>query len=165
MAEDRREAELAGMNDYLSKPVQGPELQSALERAAEALQAGRHEPQPVVWELPEGLREALDADAKEVVDEILELYLQDSEPLAGELLSAHAAGDSEALGRLLHRLKGSSAQVGALRLSSLCREAESALLASGPAAATLEACLGQMGGEWERAAAAIRQWLGPAASA
>jgi PAS domain S-box-containing protein len=165
MAEDRREAELAGMNDYLSKPVQGPELQSALERAAQALQAGRHAPQPAVWELPEGLREALDADAKEVVDEILALYLQDSEPLAGEIVSANAAGDREAVGRLLHRLKGSSAQVGALRLSSLCREAESALLASGPAASSLEACLGQMGGEWERAAAAIRQWLGPAASA
>jgi PAS domain S-box-containing protein len=163
MAEDRREAELAGMNDYLSKPVEGIELQSAIERAAEALRAGGNEPQQAVWELPEGLREALDADAKEVVVEILELYLQDSKPLVGEILSAHAAEDGEALGRLLHRLKGSAAQVGALRLSSLCSHAESALLASGPAASSVEACLGQMGGEWERAAIAIRQWLGPSA--
>lgn len=165
MAEDRREAELAGMNDYLSKPVQGSELHSAIERAGEALQAARNEPPQAVWELPEGLREALDADAKDVVDEILELYLRDSEPLVREILSGHSAQDGEALGRLLHRHKGSSAQVGALRLSSLCLRAETALLASGPAASSLGAFLAEMGGEGERAAAAIRQWLGPATSA
>ena len=165
MADDRREAEAAGMNAYLSKPVQGAELQSAIERAAEALRAGGNEPQQAVWELPEGLREALDADAKEIVDEILELYLQDSEPLTGEILAAHAAQDGDALGRLLHRLKGSSAQVGALRLSSVCLRAETALLASGPAASSLGACLGQMAEAWEQAAVVIRQWLGPATSA
>ena len=153
------------MNAYLSKPVQGAELQSAIERAAEALRAGGNEPQQAVWELPEGLREALDADAKDIVDEILELYLQDSEPLTGEILAAHAAQDGDALGRLLHRLKGSSAQVGALRLSSVCLRAETALLASGPAASSLGACLGQMAEAWEQAAVVIRQWLGPATSA
>jgi PAS domain S-box-containing protein len=163
MADDRREAEEAGMNDYLSKPVQGAELHSAIERAAEALRAGRNEAQPAVWELPEGLREVLDADAKEIIHEILDLYLQDSEPLTGEILAAHAAQDGDALGRLLHRLKGSSAQVGALRLSSLCLQAESELLASGPAASSLGACLGQMAEAWEQAAIAIRQWLGPSA--
>ena len=165
MAEDRREAEAAGMNDYLSKPVQAPELQSAIERAAEALQSARNEAQPPVWELPEGLQEALDADAKEVVDEVLSLYLQDSEPLMGEILAAHSAKDGEDLRRLLHRLKGSSAHVGARWLSSLCLQAESALRASGPTAFPLGACLGQMGREWERAAAAIRQWLGLSGSA
>jgi len=160
-ADDRREAEEAGMNDYLCKPVQGAELQSAIEHAAEALNASRNEP---AWQLPEGLREALGEDARHVVDEILGMYLHDSEPLVGEVLSAHQAADADALARLLHRLKGSSAQVGAQRLSNLCLKAESALRESGPAAASLQDCLCEMQPEWQRAASAIRQWLGSTAS-
>ncbi len=169
LADDRREASEAGMNDYLSKPVQGPELQAAIERAAAALQASCDERREAAWELPEGLREALadDAagDAKAVVVEILTIFLQDSEPLIGEILSAHAAADRQALERLLHRLKGSSAQVGALRLSSLCLRAELALRDAGIAAPSLGEYLGALGVEWKLASGAISRWLSPDATA
>ncbi len=160
LADDRRDASEAGMNDYMSKPVQGPELQAAIERAAEALQAGRDETPEAVWELPEGLREAFAEDAKEIVDEILAIFLQDSEPLIGEILAAHAAMEREALSRLLHRLKGSAAQVGALRLANLCLRAEFALHDAGVTAPALGEWLEAMGGEWRLAADSIRQWLG-----
>lgn len=163
-ADDRSEAKEAGMNDYLCKPIQGTELQSAIEHAW-LLGVGRSKPRETAWELPEGLREAFSADAKSVVDEILMLYLQDSEPLVGDILAAHSSMDADALGRLLHRLKGSSAQIGALRLSSLCCEAEDALRESGPGTPSLAAYLREMGEEWNRAATAIRNWLGPVASA
>jgi HPt (histidine-containing phosphotransfer) domain-containing protein len=117
------------------------------------------------WELPEGLREAFADDARDVVDEILALYLQDSEPLIGAILAAHASGDGEALSRLLHRLKGSSSQVGAMRLSTLCLRAESALCDSGVSAPALAECLGSIDDEWPRAAGAIREWLGQNSSA
>lgn len=163
LADDRREAEEAGMNDYLSKPVQGAELQSAIEHAAETLRAKQHEPQEAAWQLPDGLCEALQADAKEeVIDEIMALYLRDSERLMREILSAQTAEDGDALRRLLHRLKGSSGQVGARRLASLCLGAESVLHESGPAASSMKPCLRELETEWQRAAMAIRQWLGPA---
>jgi HPt (histidine-containing phosphotransfer) domain-containing protein len=111
------------------------------------------------WELPEGLRETFAEDERDLVDEILTLYLQDAEPLIGEILSAHASGDGLALSRLLHRLKGSSGQVGAMRLSSLCLRAESALSDAGVAAPALGECLAAMDEEWKRAAADIREWL------
>jgi HPt (histidine-containing phosphotransfer) domain-containing protein len=117
------------------------------------------------WELPEGLREAFADDARDVVDEILALYLQDSEPLIGAILAAHASRDGEALSRLLHRLKGSSSQVGAMRLSSLCLCAESALCDSGVSAPALAECLGSLDDEWPRAAGAIREWLSQNSSA
>lgn len=162
--DDRSAAKEAGMNDYLCKPIQGPELQFAIEHAW-SLGIGQSKPREMAWELPEGLREAFGADAKSVVDEILLLYLQDSEPLVGDILAAQASKDTEALERLLHRLKGSSAQIGALRLSSLCREAEDALRGSGPGAPLLTSYLGELGEEWKRASSAIRNWLGPAANA
>ena len=157
--DDRREAEQAGINDYLSKPVQGAELQRAIERAAEALAAGEKS-HGAVWELPEGLRELLDADTDtDVVREILALFLADSAPLVNDIRAAHAAQHGEALRRLLHRFKGSASQVGALRLTGLCRSAEAALSEAGPASLSLQSCLLGIDAEWQRAAEAIRQWL------
>jgi HPt (histidine-containing phosphotransfer) domain-containing protein len=111
------------------------------------------------WELPGGLREAFADDARDVVEEILALYLQDSEPLIGAILAAHASGDAQSLSLLLHGLKGSSAQVGAMRLSRLCLYAESVLRESGVTASALGECLGGLDDEWKRAASAIREWL------
>ena len=164
-AGDRQDAAEAGMNDYLSKPVQGAELQTAIERAAEALRAGRIDAPEPAWELPEGLRAALSGDAREVLHEILASFLQDSEKLIAEITSAYAAGDSNALSRLLHRLKGSSSQIGALRLSSLCRRAEAAMHESGLAAPALADLVGALGAELQRVAAALRPWLSRAAGA
>lgn len=162
-AVDRSEANEAGMNDYLCKPIQGSEPQAATEHAW-LRGAGQSKPRETAWGLPDDLCEAFSEDAKSAVDEILVLFLRDSERLLREMLAARSSKDADALGRLLHRLKGSSAQIGALRLSSLCREAEGALRESGPGAPSLAAYLGELIEEWKRAAIAMRNWLGTVAS-
>ena len=158
-ADDRREAEEAVMNGFLSKPVQGSELQSAIENAAKALQASRNATGESAWELPEGLREVLGDDARGVVNDILALYLEDSRKLVNEIVSAQAGRNADVLGRSLHSLKGSSSQVGAQRLSNLCSRAESTLQASGLDDSALQDCIGVLEAAWQQSAAAIRHWL------
>ncbi len=57
--------------------------------------------------------------------ELVELYLADAPRLLSALEGCLAAGDGSGLERAAHTLKSSSANMGAMRLSSLCKELES----------------------------------------
>jgi HPt (histidine-containing phosphotransfer) domain-containing protein len=58
------------------------------------------------------------------VDELIDTYLQDAAMQLDLLRDASTAGDVGALVRPAHSLKSSSDSVGALALTSLCRELE-----------------------------------------
>jgi HPt (histidine-containing phosphotransfer) domain-containing protein len=58
--------------------------------------------------------------------ELIATYLADSPPLVDAMRAAAAAGDAAALRRAAHTLKSTSASLGALRLSGVCREVEGA---------------------------------------
>ena len=58
------------------------------------------------------------------VDELIDTYLQDAETQLDALRQASSAGDVDALVRPAHSLKSSSDSVGAVALTSLCRELE-----------------------------------------
>jgi HPt (histidine-containing phosphotransfer) domain-containing protein len=60
----------------------------------------------------------------DLLNRIVATYVSSSTKLAAELRAGAAAEDPERMAMAAHTLKSSSAQVGAMKLSSLCKEIE-----------------------------------------
>lgn len=142
MEGDRDRCIEAGMDDYVAKPVEVPELRAALKRAevhaGMAGDAGEAESDPVSAEAPpeaggeradsdrmdlsviEGLRELREPDEPDPMAELIDLYLADSPNRLAGMKEAAAAGDAKGLKAAVHGLKGSSSNLGARTLGSLC---------------------------------------------
>jgi HPt (histidine-containing phosphotransfer) domain-containing protein len=91
----------------------------------------------------------------EVASELIAVFLDDALKLLADLREAVDQGDSEGLERAAHTLKSSSASLGAMTLSALCKELE----AMGRAG-TLEgtaAKVAQVEVEYERVKAALEE--------
>ena len=124
--EDRDACIAAGMDDYLSKPIQPQALAAVLahwvERRAEA------SPEPSIGPprrpgddtAPEvfdpGVLLTLLGDDRAAVREIVAEYLDDVPRQLEQLRAALEAGDDDAVRRQAHTLKGASANVGAAAL-------------------------------------------------
>jgi CheY-like chemotaxis protein len=129
---DRERLLEAGMDDYISKPVKVDQLVAALERchprAEKAVEAGpgaspdTHS--PVEQQILARLREALGQEAEEILAELIDTFLTDADRLLDEIRDAVAGRHLRKLERAAHSLKGSSATLGAMRLSELCRKLE-----------------------------------------
>ncbi|MEM1187810.1 MAG: response regulator [Pseudomonadota bacterium] len=100
--------------------------------------------------LDESILERLDAfrqsGGADVVSNIIGVYLRDSRPKVATMESAATERDIASLRDTAHSLKSSSANVGALRLSSLCAEVERA--ADGNDGAGLERMVGYVAREY-----------------
>lgn len=135
---DRELCQAAGMDDYLTKPVKPEELRAMLARHADRNAApaeARQElevmtesdPPPVLdRELIVSLKEMGGAEDPELFHELVDLFLHETPRLMGDLERALAAGDIRGVEHAAHSLKSSSANLGAVELSSLFREIESA---------------------------------------
>ena len=74
--------------------------------------------------LLESLRE-LQGDGKpDILDELIELFLSDVPLQLAELREAAEAGEPHSVERIAHTLKGSAANMGALRMKALLAELE-----------------------------------------
>ncbi len=146
---DREKCLAAGMDDYLSKPFKLDQLLERLERwlpdrrlapgAGPAV--GTSPPAPaadngalqvaVAVEVAGLDQKALDniralqvAGAPDMLTQIIRIYLDDAPKLLQAIDQALADGDAHAAQKAAHSLKSSSANLGAMQLSGLCKDVE-----------------------------------------
>jgi HPt (histidine-containing phosphotransfer) domain-containing protein len=165
LASDRSAFMAAGADDFLSKPVRLATLQAALERWLPA--ADEQPPSPPSLPVPRDGAEADDVLDAETVEELRDLgdeaFAHLYSTYVGSLLDsveailAAAAGsswsedDETSVPRLAHRLKGSSAAMGAHRLAEVCER----LQAVGSASPELGVALVELQAERARVSAAV----------
>jgi HPt (histidine-containing phosphotransfer) domain-containing protein len=127
MAGDRERCLAAGMDDYMSKPLRPEVLDEMLERWLGVARAGDTPVEPeddAVDALIDAARmRTFRNDYPDIVDQLLELFLQSTPPLLEEL---RAADDPEVRRRAAHKLKGSCQNIGATFMATLCRSLETA---------------------------------------
>jgi two-component system sensor histidine kinase/response regulator len=139
LAGDREACLEAGMDDYLSKPFTMAQLAETVSRwlpSAPAGEAVSVQPSPEAMARPEPQQPRLDPEAlkavralqrpgaPDLVQKVVSLYLESAEELILGLQRAAAGRDPEALTSCAHGLKSASANVGATRLSVLCKSLE-----------------------------------------
>ena len=115
MKGDRERCLSAGMDGYVSKPVQAGELYRAVERFSPS-------PAPGQGGNPPQSERAFDRDAAlarlngdvQLLEEMVELFLEYTPPLLDEIRLAVGLRDSRALERAAHKLRGSIGNFGAV---------------------------------------------------
>jgi PAS domain S-box-containing protein len=146
---DRERYLSAGMNAYLSKPVQLStlraalfELRSAIGQSTEAAGSvaqpalayppnGQALPSPLIdWLTLEQLIETLSSVRAEAVGLTIALFHEHIPLQVEQIAEAIAAMNYRQISYYTHKLRGGSAQIGALALMHHCRELESAVVAS-----------------------------------
>jgi len=148
---DREKCIAAGMDDYISKPFKQDDVLKILEHwfneesptpadnpPIQEINAALDSDKPVdektVKEevLPESidhsvldnLREYQMEGQPDILEKLISVYLSSTEPLIKELLKGMAVNDLEVVQNTAHSLKSSSAIVGALHLSGICKDLE-----------------------------------------
>ncbi len=113
---DRERCLAAGMDGYVSKPLNMAELQQTLE------QLGGPVDRPSAWDE----RKALESAGGDVglLQELVAVHLRESPKLLQQLLDASAAQDWEAVHRGAHGLKGELLCLGALSAAELAKTIE-----------------------------------------
>jgi CheY-like chemotaxis protein len=144
MEGDRERCLAAGMDDYLSKPFSREQLSEMVSRWLEVPENGdseRSQEKPVQMAPSSDAKRApdqsfvddkaleqiraLDQDGSAgILGRVLQIYLSDSPKLLERVNDAIQSRDPEELRNSAHSLKSSSAQVGAFRLSELCKQLE-----------------------------------------
>jgi signal transduction histidine kinase/CheY-like chemotaxis protein len=140
---DRTKCLAAEMDDVVTKPFSRRDLWNILDRFVPWTRSAAKAPRAESVAAAEAgrshsdvLRKAVDArtldelrgleegsDSK-LLERVIEAFLESSSALARSLHEASATGDLPAMTTAAHTLKSSSAQVGAKRLSALCKEIE-----------------------------------------
>jgi CheY-like chemotaxis protein len=147
---DRERCLVAGMNDYLLKPVRLDSLEGVLQRALLKVEpklrngadptekSERPITEPLDHDILAGLRE-LDAPGDSarpdrrrasVLRDLADLFLRDARPKLKSMAAALDGKDLAALASIAHSLKGSASNLGARRLAELCATLEKSAKAS-----------------------------------
>jgi len=137
MQGDRENALGAGMDDYVSKPVKPEELGTVLKRwvrelgavpsALEEETGGAAAPPVDTTDLLdrsvlEGLRELQEEGEPDILNELIELFLDDVPPQLVVLREAVVGGNADSVERVAHTLKGSCGNMGAIRMAKVCEQ-------------------------------------------
>jgi len=116
----------AGMDDHLIKPIKQDELARVIEKwILKQPNSLTKQPLPKAAEdefqhVDQRLRELADACGNDINLECIEVFMEDFDDSVGRLKDALKDGDGEAIDCEAHKLKGSSANMGAIRLPEIC---------------------------------------------
>jgi CheY-like chemotaxis protein/HPt (histidine-containing phosphotransfer) domain-containing protein len=128
MQGDRERCLEAGMDDYVSKPVRVEELQSAIQRSAEvkirAGDKGNRKGDAIDQSVLNSLRELESEEDPGLVASLVVLFFQDTLERLGSLRRAIDSADATCVEEKAHSLRSSSANLGALPMSLMCRDLE-----------------------------------------
>ncbi|MBI3581334.1 MAG: response regulator [Nitrospinae bacterium] len=114
----------AGMDDYISKPVQLAELDAMLKKWLPVTLQSASEPQSSPVPIDISVLKELVGDDEAVIRDLLRDFSATLVKTAVELRAAHADGRDAIVRALAHKLKSSARSVGALALGELCAEIE-----------------------------------------
>jgi two-component system, sensor histidine kinase and response regulator len=125
----------AGMDDYLAKPVTLDQMKAMLttwlDRSSSALKTDQsasssspHSPGPVDFGVLEALSLLQKDGQPDVVHQVISLFFKAAGDLLRDLQEGVANNDAVRVRHASHALKSVSANVGAVTLSSHCRELE-----------------------------------------
>jgi len=134
---DRASCLSAGMDDYISKPILLGRLKDVLRRAYEATRTmrtgaadeGETDDARIDKQVWDDLRSLQMDGEPNLLKDVLNAYLDDAPERIDEMTSGLAKLDREAVREAAHSLKGSSANVGAVRMFRLCADLERAVVA------------------------------------
>jgi signal transduction histidine kinase/DNA-binding response OmpR family regulator/pSer/pThr/pTyr-binding forkhead associated (FHA) protein/HPt (histidine-containing phosphotransfer) domain-containing protein len=146
MTGDREKCLQAGMNDYITKPLRETELFQALQKAEAFFGRQGDQGEEILENRETGRRgdereelkhdEVLDrrvlksirnmagTKAESLVAELIAIYLEDSPQLLHLIREAILTDNPDSLRRSAHTLRSSSASLGSISLSKLCKELE-----------------------------------------
>ncbi len=156
LPEERRQATAAGMDEFLSKPLEPKALIRAIRRAVQqaqgaplpirATEAASEAPRP--WPTIEGIdtgevAQRMGHDLALFTSSLRRLFSEFGEFRDEQATRQRLQDDPVGLTARLHKLRGSAGMLGARRLHQLAGEAET-LLRADPAAPPLPALLGQL---------------------
>lgn len=121
MQGDRERCLEAGADDYVSKPIRTADLFAAIERATKTGAAAESGPMSE----EKNMSEVVDAAAalervegdRELLEELVRLFIDGGPAAIQEMRQALSGRDAHVLERLAHTMKGSSASLGANRIS------------------------------------------------
>jgi CheY-like chemotaxis protein/HPt (histidine-containing phosphotransfer) domain-containing protein len=126
-ADNREKCRAAGMDDFINKPVQLPELEAALHRAMAdraAQQALEEVIDPVIIA---GLRQLRTPGKPDVLGELVDLFFKEAPDRLDAIEKAIARNDVSSMALTLNgaaALKGIAGNLGARNLAALCEEIE-----------------------------------------
>lgn len=126
-------AHMAGMDEYLTKPVKLDQLRSTLSKwISLSLPVGREKPHQATSNkssddvIDVDVLKSLIGDDDKVVRDFLAHFVTAASAAMDELREACGCADYKKVGTIAHKLKSSSRSVGAMALGDLCAELENA---------------------------------------
>lgn len=126
MAGDRERCMLAGMDDYLNKPIEVASLGAALarsQRLADSSSERTTSPQMVRFNRSriESLREIGGLTGEDVVGELVHAFSSDAETSLNRMIAALDSGDLKTLERVAHSYKSTCATLGGEYAAEFCQ--------------------------------------------
>src|SRR5215831_7997606 len=126
-ADNREKCLAAGMDDFINKPVQLPELEAALHRAMADRAAQQALDEVIDPVIIAGLRQLRTPGKSDPLSELIDLFLKEAPGRLDAVEKAIARNDASSMALTLNSvaaLKGSAGNLGARNLAALCEEIE-----------------------------------------
>ena len=125
----REQCVAAGMDDFMPKPIRLESLRSGLARWVSMSAArGNAENQAELAQLRRSLVERTGHDDESFLRDYIGLFLEDTEARLDHMARTLASGESEAVSREGHALKGACLELGASRMARFCDDLSAAAI-------------------------------------